>query len=115
DYHCDHVPLHLRPGYVVWRALRLALHSRHELLKLCAIRTMRYQRRRSGPNLGMPSMSRSISPMSALGQKQTCAVHQPTSALPPKTDMSGGNRDVSQIPKSHSWGRATLYLLLNAL
>jgi hypothetical protein len=25
--------------------------------------------------------------MSALGQKQTCAVHQPTSALPPKADI----------------------------
>jgi hypothetical protein len=29
-----------------------------------------------------------------LGQKQTYAVHQPVSALPPKADMCGAARDV---------------------
>jgi hypothetical protein len=32
--------------------------------------------------------------MSALGQKQTFAAHQPMSALPPKADMCGANGDV---------------------
>jgi len=32
--------------------------------------------------------------MSALGQKQTYAVHNVMSALPPKADMCGATRDV---------------------
>ena len=32
--------------------------------------------------------------MSALGQKQTFAVHQPMSALPSKADMCSATRDV---------------------
>ena len=32
--------------------------------------------------------------LSALGQKQTFAVHQPMSALPPKADMCGATRHV---------------------
>jgi hypothetical protein len=37
--------------------------------------------------------------MSALGQKQTYAVQQPMSALPPKADMCGAARDVRFGPK----------------
>jgi len=33
-------------------------------------------------------------PMSALGQKQTFALHQPMSALPPKADMCSALADV---------------------
>jgi hypothetical protein len=32
--------------------------------------------------------------MSALGQKQTFAMHQPMSALPPKADMCAATTDV---------------------
>jgi len=32
--------------------------------------------------------------MSALGQKQTFAMHQPMSALPPKADIHEGDGDV---------------------
>ncbi|MGC1319095.1 MAG: hypothetical protein WA866_20995, partial [Pseudolabrys sp.] len=32
-------------------------------------------------------------PMSALGQKQTCAAQKVMSALPPKADMCGATRD----------------------
>src|SRR5690348_1511576 len=43
-------------------------------------------------------VARGVFPMSALGQKQTYAVHQPMSALPPiataKADMCGAARDV---------------------
>ena len=38
--------------------------------------------------------------MSALGQKQTCAVQNVMSALPPKADMCGANRDVRFVPKA---------------
>src|SRR5262245_36313529 len=38
--------------------------------------------------------------MSALGQKQTCAPHQPMSALPPKADMCSATRDVRYGPKA---------------
>jgi hypothetical protein len=38
--------------------------------------------------------------MSALGQKQTFAVHQPMSALPPKADMCGAISDVRYGPKA---------------
>ena len=36
--------------------------------------------------------------MSALGQKQTCAVQKVMSALPPKADMCGATRDVRFVP-----------------
>ena len=36
--------------------------------------------------------------MSALGQKQTCAVQNGMSALPPITDMCGAARDVRFVP-----------------
>ena len=36
--------------------------------------------------------------MSALGQKQTCAVQNGMSALPPKADMCGANSDVRFRP-----------------
>jgi hypothetical protein len=37
--------------------------------------------------------------MSALGQKQTCAVQLGMSALPPKADIPGGERDVRFVPQ----------------
>ena len=37
--------------------------------------------------------------MSALGQKQTFAVQNVMSALPPKADMCGATRDVRFVPK----------------
>ena len=36
--------------------------------------------------------------MSALGQKQTCAVQNGMSALPPKADMCSANSDVRFVP-----------------
>ena len=36
--------------------------------------------------------------MSALGQKQTCALQKVMSALPPKADMCGATRDVRFVP-----------------
>ena len=36
--------------------------------------------------------------MSALGHKQTCAMQNVMSALPPKADMCGAARDVRQGP-----------------
>ena len=36
--------------------------------------------------------------MSALGQKQTFAVRQPMSALPPKAGMCGATRNVRFVP-----------------
>jgi hypothetical protein len=36
--------------------------------------------------------------MSALGQKQTCAVHQPMSALPPNADMGSALAYVCFVP-----------------
>ena len=39
-------------------------------------------------------------PMSALGQKQTCALQNVMSALPPKADMCGATRDVRFGPKA---------------
>ena len=38
--------------------------------------------------------------MSALGQKQTCAVQEGMSALPPKADMCGATRDVRFVPEA---------------
>jgi hypothetical protein len=38
--------------------------------------------------------------MSALGQKQTCALQLAMSALPPKADMCGAARDVRFGPKA---------------
>ena len=40
------------------------------------------------------------SPMSALGQKQTCAVQLGMSALPPKADMCSATRDVPFGPEA---------------
>ena len=37
-------------------------------------------------------------PMSALGQKRTCATQKVMSALPPKADMCGATRDVCFVP-----------------
>src|SRR5262249_45320070 len=39
-------------------------------------------------------------PMSALGQKQTCAAHKLMSALPPKADMCGARSNVCFGPKA---------------
>src|SRR5262249_49154238 len=39
-------------------------------------------------------------PMSALGQKQTCALHSPMSALPPKADMCSALAHVCFGPKA---------------
>ena len=36
--------------------------------------------------------------MSALGHKQTFAVHKPMSALPPKADMCSATRHVRFVP-----------------
>ena len=44
------------------------------------------------------SMTLPARKMSALGHKQTFAVHQPTSALPPRADMCGAARNVRQGP-----------------
>jgi hypothetical protein len=38
--------------------------------------------------------------MSALGQKQTFALHHPMSALPPKADMCDAAKDVRFGPKA---------------
>ena len=38
--------------------------------------------------------------MSALGQKQTCAVQKVKSALPPKADMCSATRYVRLVPKA---------------
>ena len=38
--------------------------------------------------------------MSALGQKQTCAVQNVMSALPPKADMCSATRYVRYVPKA---------------
>jgi hypothetical protein len=38
--------------------------------------------------------------MSALGQKQTCALQNVMSALPPKADMCGAKTDVGYGPKA---------------
>jgi hypothetical protein len=48
--------------------------------------------------------------MSALGQKQTCAVQEPMSALPPKADMCGATRDVRFGPIADSCTAAILSL-----
>ena len=41
-----------------------------------------------------------VSRMSALGQKQTCAVQNGMSALPLKADMCGATRDVRFVPEA---------------
>ena len=38
--------------------------------------------------------------MSALGQKQTCAVQKGMSALPPKADICGAIANVRFVPKA---------------
>ena len=52
--------------------------------------------------------------MSALGQKQTCALKKFMSALPPKADMCGATRDVRFVPKADmtSPSYLVLYVLL---
>ena len=47
-------------------------------------------------------------PMSALGQKQTCAAQNVMSALPPKADMCGATRDVRFVPLADMAVRATV-------
>jgi hypothetical protein len=44
--------------------------------------------------------------MSALGQKQTCAVQKGMSALPPKADMCSATRHVRFVPKADSCSAA---------
>src|SRR5262249_23344241 len=46
-----------------------------------------YDRETATSPLSGRRVCRRIWQMSALGQKQTCAMHQPMSALPPKADM----------------------------
>ena len=41
--------------------------------------------------------------MVALGQKQTCAVQNVMSALPPKADMCSALGDVRFVPKADIW------------
>src|SRR5262249_17778998 len=55
-----------------------------------------------GSALGIVSAQPSVleGPMSALGQKQTYAAHQPMSALPLKADMCGATKDVRFGPKA---------------
>src|SRR5262245_2313953 len=53
--------------------------------------------------------------MSALGQKQTCALQQPMSALPPKADMCGAARDVRFGPKADSCSAAKKKSLFDQL
>jgi hypothetical protein len=43
--------------------------------------------------------------MSALGQKQTCALQNVMSALPPKADMCGATSDVRFGPKADVVGQ----------
>ena len=45
-----------------------------------------------------------LGPMSALGQKQTCAVQKGMSALPPKADRCGAKADVRFVPKADKRG-----------
>ena len=69
--------------------------------------------------------------MSALGQKQTCALHKPMSALlnsdresgfpqkamsalPPKADMCGATRDVRLVPKADIEGISRCPLSANS-
>src|SRR5262252_4740811 len=59
----------------------------------------------------MPALGRGssrIGPMSALGQKQTYAVHQPISALPPKADMCGAIAAVRFGPIADTFGPPTI-------
>ena len=45
-----------------------------------------------------PNAYFSVEAMSALGQRQTFAVHYAMSALPPKADMCGATSDVRFVP-----------------
>jgi hypothetical protein len=45
-------------------------------------------------------VKKGVQAMSALGQKQTCAVHKGMSALPPKADMCGATAYVCFGPKA---------------
>jgi hypothetical protein len=47
-----------------------------------------------------PSDFYSVVAMSALGQKQTCAVQKGMSALPPKADIPGGYPHVCFVPRA---------------
>jgi hypothetical protein len=49
--------------------------------------------------------------MSALGQKQTLAVQQGVSALPPKADIFSAPADVCFVPKADILARALLQLV----
>jgi hypothetical protein len=51
--------------------------------------------------------------MSALGQKQTFALHQPMSALPPKADMCSALAYVCFGPKAHIPAAARQFSILN--
>src|SRR5262249_31412319 len=52
--------------------------------------------------------------MLALGQKQTCALHRPMSALPPKADMCGARVHVCFGPEA-DMGQAPCLLILETL
>ena len=57
--------------------------------------------------------------MSALGQKQTFAVHQPMSALPPIADIPGDDQHVRFVPKAElmqcsNWDRYSITSLASA-
>ena len=53
--------------------------------------------------------------MSALGQKQTCAVQKGMSALTPKADMCGATRDVRFVPIADIGYRSRKYLSTSRL
>jgi hypothetical protein len=50
--------------------------------------------------------------MSALGQKQTYAVHQPMSALPPQADMCGAASDVRFGPEAVIWSMSVICVVI---
>ena len=51
-----------------------------------------------GTEAGFVNCNLSFWPMSALGQKQTCASQKAMSALPPKADMCGATAHVRFVP-----------------
>ena len=51
--------------------------------------------------------------MSALGQKQTCAVQKRVSALPPKADMCGATSDVCYGPIADMGRLRSVYELIS--
>ena len=52
----------------------------------------------TGPTRSRCLLRRQSALMSALGQKQTCVLHQPMSALPPKADICGALTHVRFVP-----------------